>query len=167
VKLSDVIERGRLRKFTAQHVLKYAEDALELPRSGSQGVHRLFSPAQAMRLALATRLVAAGVEVNDVPPVIGFCEWQVRRLSRYFKTGGPLYASRLTQPWRLWMIENELVQVHGPCARPDLLDDSKHFSISAGKVVSEYEHPVMIRCEGVPVTRLELNLTVLERLIRE
>lgn len=163
LKLSNIVEYGRLNLYTAQHVLKHG-GLPGIPDAGRQGVHREFSLDQAVRFALATKLVMAGVPVKYVARVVGFCEKHVRAYSTDWKVGPRLYKSTASDPWRLQMRDEHLVQVsrrkdhqHFPYER--------YYAFAKDEVVSCQETPkdvYPISEHWINVTLLEQELTVYE-----
>jgi DNA-binding transcriptional MerR regulator len=80
LKLHDIIANARLTLSTVQYVLKNPEDFPGMPDAGSQGVHRLFTFEQAVRLTICTLLIMGGIPLKQAAAALDFYEKETRKI---------------------------------------------------------------------------------------
>ena len=169
LRFSDIVRRASLHLYTAQHVLKKADPALGLPTAGSQGAHRAFTLPQAVRFAVAVKLVMGGVNIRHVLPIIQMCEARVRRVGVKGEGDNPRYQEDPKRPWSIQIVEDDLVQVSRPQSRTkaDLVDPDAYYAISLRKLISVDKHPAILRQGGEAISTHRMNITLLERLLQD
>jgi hypothetical protein len=169
LKFSEIVRRASLNTYTSQHVLKRVGEALGLPIAGRQGEHREFSLYQAVRFAVAVKLSMGGVNVRHLPALLELCERRVWSGRKSPPPDLPLYQQDPKRPWCLEIIEDDLVQVQrsqGP-RHLDHHDPAAHYSLAAGKIMSDFDHPAMIRQGGRAISTHRIDLTWLERQLQD
>jgi hypothetical protein len=164
---NEIVRRASLNPYTAQHVLKHGGRGLGLPASGSQGVRRVFNLRQAVRFALATKLTMAGVNVRQVGAVVQLCEQRIGPTTRSRQPERPLYQAESGYPWHLVIIEDDLVKLckTQDARHLDLADPASFYSLSAKKVMNDFDHPVLLRQSMGAISTHRINLTLLERML--
>ena len=150
MKFSDVVRKARLDKSTAHYVLKSGR-VRGTPNAGAKGKHRVFDAEQATRFALVTRLVMAGVQLDDAVGVIAYGERQAKEQTGW-TPGKPIYGDRLRQ-WQLRLQDHDLLQVI-PMSNA-FFDDLTYYSIKQRKKVHRLPF-------DPPLSRFTLYLTDVE-----
>lgn len=156
-KFRDVVDRADLDQQTAQYVLKHPEFLSGMPEGGTQGVHRRFSTAQAVRLAICTYLVKQGVPLSLAGDVVGYCERRVRQLGPNNPPKDRQYYSAISDPWLLEIVDCKFARLWRE-AVGHLWDEEAYYVILDG---SETTYP-----RTVHFTRAEINLTHIEQRLR-
>jgi len=158
MKYDEVVKRAKLNRSTAQYVLKSEKISGLPPTPGVKGRHRVFSPSQAVRLALATRLAMAGIKIDVVKKIVDYCYTQLKR----YTVGKGAFPDerrfRRNRKWTLQIIDDEFVRLSGTDL--DTWGDSECFSISQERMVEEWGYEEFIASHQV-------NLSFLEHLFKD
>lgn len=161
LKLGDIVERARLNRHTAQHVLKYGDADLGLPKGEDRGIHRTFSLKQARRLAIASKLVAGWVKLDGAVRAVRYCEDRVREFIPRDGVADELFVRPVTDPWYLHVYDERFAKLwcKGVWQKAKPLTADVWLDIESGRRVwgETLEDPV-----GWYV----LDLTLLERRLR-
>jgi hypothetical protein len=137
--LKDVVERAELDRRTARYVLDKASQ-LQI-HEVDRGYHRRFSMAEAVRLAVCTRLVMFGVRLESAAWATMHCEKQVNLLTRPRPAPDALpFDSHRDDPWRLRMVNGKYIQVwreklEEMNARSYTIDEDEYYPIGGGRKV--------------------------------
>jgi hypothetical protein len=164
---NEIVKRTSLNLYTAQHVLKSAGERLGLPATGSQGVPRVFNLRQAVRFALAVKLTMAGVNVRQVEAVIILCEERIGLPASNRRPERPLYQDEPGFPWYVEIIEDDLVKLRKTqdARHHDLADPESYYSLSAKKVMNDFDHPALLNQLMDVISSHRINVTLLERML--
>ncbi len=160
LKFNDIVTAADLRPKTAQYLLRSPQYLPKMPGAGTPGVHRQFTPCQARRLAICTRLLQAGIASKYVWPVTRMCETQVVKMEGRKAAALDLFLAPGTDPWKLIVLDDRFARVwREGLPGAHFYNEDEFLDI----VTNECEY----RCaeeEGVyELSRYVLNLTVLER----
>ena len=157
LKFNEVVKRARLDGQTAQYVLKHPADLSGMPTAGSQGAHRKFTHHQALRLAICTHLVKAGIPLRRAGKVAIFCEDRLKRLSGirppYQRNQRLYYGPEAMHPWILRIIDGRYVRLWCEKLDRDFNNDEEYFDLVDETIESGV---VML------LTKFEFDLTTLE-----
>ena len=172
-KFSDIVRRAKLDRSTAAYVLKHPENLPGMPEAGSQGLHREFSVRQAVRFAICTHLVMAGVPLKLAGNAALLCDKRRKELgsgrsvrrSHSRRRPPPSKAERESyqrepneDPWVLRLEDGHWMRVWREDYRGGFAGHDECVDISTG----EWE-----LMPGEAFTVFELNLTLLEwRLVK-
>ncbi len=156
MKLSDIVGRGRLKLSTVQYALKHPDLLPDMPEAGSQGRHRTFTVQQAMRLAICTRLVMAGVPLADAAQVVQISERRARTLLGIGIKQPLLLSSQgdRKSPWMLRAYDGQYFQVWQFGRSHRHVDSLSFWNLESGEWEPYTEEPLF--------DRYELNLSNLE-----
>jgi hypothetical protein len=156
LKLNEIVSRGRLKLSTVQYALKHPDLLPDMPEAGSQGRHRMFTVQQAMRLAICTRLVMAGVPLADAALVVQISERRARTLLGIGIKQPLRYGDQPGKhPWTLRVFDGQHFQVWQQGRTHRLIDSLEFWNLSSGEWRLYTEEPLF--------DRYELNLSNLER----
>ncbi|KKN17462.1 hypothetical protein LCGC14_0965700 [marine sediment metagenome] len=111
MKLRDVVERGLLHYDTAAYCLKHPQYLTGMPRAGSQGHHRVFSPEQAFTLAVFTHVFTRGHSMQEAAFVIAYCRKQLRKTDEHSKRDGRCHREDMNEDRMLWIVDEKFVGV--------------------------------------------------------
>ncbi len=166
LKFSEIVARARLDSQTAQYVLKHPLDLTGMPEAGSQGRHRVFSLPQAVRLALCTQLVKAGIALRVAGKVVDCCEKETVEKRGSRKRGLRRYQTRRGYEWVLWILDGEFMRCdHRPVPEAPGISD---YVVSGGNLTGFVVIETGKKHKGsvpVPFVQHSFNLTLLENRI--
>jgi hypothetical protein len=154
LKYREIEKAARLNPSTAQYVVKSGL-VPGMPQGGGKGVHRVFTIEQAVRFALVTRLVMAGIPLAKAVQLAEYVERKARGWTRGSQ-GPRLYSC---QRW-MFRIDDEEVLYFWPDQLSTLI--APCYSISSGKEIeSEYD------LEDAPLPALSMCSLDLARLEKQ
>jgi len=156
LKLRRIVEVAKLDAHTAQYVLKHPEYLDGMPVAGTQGAHRLFTPPQAVRLAICTHLVMCGVVLAQAGPVVDWVEKRVRMLSQLSRKDDRLYRGDAKGDWLLEIVDSSWVTVWKNGIRHRFAEEGEYFNIQN---LDEWEFDTD---DPMACSRTILNLTSIE-----
>lgn len=161
LRLIDIVATGEVAKHSAQHVLKFGAAGLGLPEGEAKGVHRRYTFRQAVRLAMAAKLIRTWTPLDGAIRTVRYCEDRARDLTGLGRDDdGPLYDGRLSAPWELVVTDRGYAMVWCKSiwrARPPV-DWDDWLDVATNKRVGGHE----LRD---PTAEFKLNLTALERVL--
>ena len=111
LKLRDVVGRGLLDYDKAAYCLKHPQHLTGMPRAGSQGHHRVFSPEQALRLAVFSHVFARGHSMQEAAFVVACCRKQLLKIKERVKHGGRRRPGDKNEDQMLWIVDEKFVGV--------------------------------------------------------
>jgi len=150
LKLSDIVERGRLNRWNAAYALKHPDMLFGMPEGGKQGVHRQFDPKQAFRLALFTQLISCGFGLKVSSWVLRFAESRLRQIEIDRRLKAVAEEDRPTGASMLWIDDSRWISV-------DSADrHKKQFWVDITTNKNVPEHPA-------PLRRMSINLSLLRQ----
>jgi hypothetical protein len=154
LKLADIVTAARLKRWTAAYALKHPESLWGMPKAGSQGVHRLFNPKQALRLAVFTLVLDHGFDLVGAKKVTTFVEKRIESIETAFRERHHNYKGNRNSPRCLWIYDGSFMSVDCENLR-DTPEQWWHL-IDGGSPVAPPSRPL---------TKTEINLSELTRLI--
>ena len=162
LKIADIVERTSIDRWTAQYVLKHPDALPGMPKAGSQGVHRVFSIEQALRLAICTELVKGGLALEAAGKAVVNCEKRFRDWGKGENRKKQMFKGSINNPWIIEVLDHEyvLLRKSGKLKRSDYhLTIDIYYSVSKGRWASE--DPDIREAK----TRYEVNVTFIRHLL--
>jgi len=163
LKFGEIVKRARLDADRTHYILKRLAG---MPKAGSQGVHRIFTLRQALRLAICTHLISAGATLSRANSLVAYCEKRAREVDsqheisqkgfQYLAPGGlhwflDILDGRFAKCWR-----SPLSDMSGQPIRIEFATREFYFDIENDNIVNQIEDPIMV--QRIDLTSLETCL---------
>lgn len=157
--LGAIVTRAGLRLRTARYVLSHGR-LPTMPRPTGRGGRRTFSHYQAVRLAICTRLVTSGINLETAVFVTKYWLQAVWYFEGPISREDLLFKGTSENPWLLTILDFTWVNVsRSKCEA----NDPPWFDKTLYGYIDGPPDPVVSEKQLTPLDRYTLNLTLLEQ----